>query len=68
MVCSFCGKRHDEVRRLVAGMSVDGSGKVFEDRLCCEGIATFMVIMAHEDREWFDKQVEEARAFRPDTV
>jgi hypothetical protein len=66
MDCSFCGRRHDEVRRLVAGTGVGRNGEVFELRLCCDCIGTFMAVVAREDREWFDKQVEEARAFNPD--
>jgi virulence-associated protein VapD len=67
LICSFCGKRHDEVRRLIAGTGVGRNGAIYEGRLCSECIGTFMLVMALEDREWFDKQVEEARTFKPET-
>jgi hypothetical protein len=66
LICSVCGKHRDDVRRLIVGTGVDHKGNSHEGRLCSECIATFMFIMALDDREWFDKQVEEARAFKPE--
>ena len=63
LICSACGKRQDEVRKLIVGVGVDHKGGKHECRLCNECIGTFMLVMATEDREWFDKQVDEVRAF-----
>jgi hypothetical protein len=65
--CSYCGKRHDEVRRLVVGHGVGPTNNIWSGALCSECIGTFMMVIAHEDREWFDEQVEELRAFKPET-
>lgn len=62
LICSVCGKHRDDARKLIIGTGVDHKGNSYEGRLCSECIATFMLVMALEDREWFDKQVEEARA------
>ena len=66
VTCSSCGKRHDEVRKLIVGHGCDTQGGSHEVSLCDECIGTFMTIMASEDREWFDRQVEQSRAFRRD--
>jgi len=63
LICSACGKPQDEVRKLIVGVGVDHKGGKHECRLCNDCIGTFMLVMATEDREWFDKQVEEVRAF-----
>jgi hypothetical protein len=52
--CSLCGKPHDEVRKIIVGHAVDAQGHSHKVSLCNECIATFMAIMASEDREWFD--------------
>jgi ATP-dependent protease Clp ATPase subunit len=62
LVCSLCGKRHDEVRKIIVGQAVDAQGRFHEVSLCDECIATFMTIMASEDREWFDRQVDASRS------
>jgi ATP-dependent protease Clp ATPase subunit len=62
--CSLCGKWHDEVRKIIVNHAVDAQGRSHEVSICDECIATFMTIMASEDREWFDRQVDESRAFR----
>jgi ClpX C4-type zinc finger len=68
--CSFCGERPDEVRRLVVGTGVGPKGNVWSGALCSECIGIFMMVIAHEDRECFDKLLKEARvdwAFKPET-
>jgi ClpX C4-type zinc finger len=66
IVCDFCGKRPDQVRRLVAGLTVDTSGKVARETLCTECLATFMTVVALEDREWFDQEVDQIRTLKRD--
>jgi ATP-dependent protease Clp ATPase subunit len=63
LTCGFCGKRADEVRKLIAGMDVDQRGGVHQGIICDECIALCMTIMAREDREWFDEQVDDCRRF-----
>jgi hypothetical protein len=65
--CSFCGERPNEARRLVVGTGVGSKGNVWSGALCSECIGTFMLVIAHEDRECFDELVEGARAFTPET-
>jgi len=67
LTCEACGKRHDEVRKLIIGSGTDIQGSHYQVRICSECVATFMTIMAHEDREWFDEQVERSRVFKPGT-
>jgi ATP-dependent protease Clp ATPase subunit len=64
LVCSLCGKRHDEVRKIIVSHAVDAQARHHEVSICDECIATFMTVMASEDREWFDRHVDESRAFR----
>jgi hypothetical protein len=53
--CSFCEKGTDKVKRLVAGN---------KGYICDECVSLCMLILAQQDRAWFDQQVEAARAFR----
>jgi hypothetical protein len=55
--CDHCGKRTGEVRRLFVGVRWDGKG---EGRICDECVFLCVVAMALEDREWVQKQLEEA--------
>jgi ATP-dependent protease Clp ATPase subunit len=61
LTCDFCGKRVDEVQKLIAGTNVGPRGRVHNGKICNECIALVMAIMAKEEREWFDKQVDECR-------
>ena len=62
--CDFCGKRDTEVRRIFVGSRWDGK----DHPLCDECLFVFIRIMIHEDREWFEKEIDEikARLGRPD--
>jgi hypothetical protein len=53
--CSFCEKGADKVKRLVAGN---------KGYICDECVSLCMLVLAQQDRAWFDQQVEAARAFR----
>lgn len=57
--CSFCEKGADKVKRLVAGN---------KGYICDECVSLCMLILAQQDRAWFDQQVEAARAFRPEDL
>jgi len=65
IACSFCGKRPGQVRRLFVGAGVDVTGNMYRGTLCSECLSTFMLVMAAEDRQWFDREVDEARKFTP---
>ena len=57
LTCDFCGKRDSEVRRMFEGNRWDGR----KHTLCNECLFICVTIMVHEDREWFDKEVEEIK-------
>ena len=52
--CDFCSKRDSEVRRIFAGSRWDGR----QHALCNECLFVCVTIMIHEDREWFEREVE----------
>jgi hypothetical protein len=52
--CDFCGKRDSEVRRMFAGSRWDGR----QHTLCNECLFVCVTIMIHEDRKWFEREVE----------
>ena len=58
LTCDFCGKRDSEVRRMFAGTNWDGR----QHALCNECLFLCITIMIHEDREWFEREVEEIKA------
>ena len=62
--CAFCGKHPNEVAKLIVSVNVDLEGTVKKRGICNECLATFMTVMAHENRELFDKAVERARSFK----
>jgi hypothetical protein len=55
--CDHCGKRPGEVLRLFVGVRWDGKG---EGRICNECVFLCVAVMAHEDRDWVEKELEEA--------
>ena len=63
-VCRFCGSVHDDARKVFCGTGVDGNGRIFESGICSVCIGLVMSLVAYDDRETFEKMVEEARAFR----
>jgi ATP-dependent protease Clp ATPase subunit len=56
--CDFCEVPRAKTLKLIVG--ADAS-------ICDECIALCMTLMAHENREWFEKRVEAAREFKPGT-
>ena len=66
LCCDFCGKSQGEVKRLIAGAGVSRQGRSGRANICDECISICMVVMAQTDREWFEKQVDQARDFKPD--
>ena len=56
--CDFCGKSAAEVRRMFWGTRWDGR----DHTLCNECLFVSVSIMIYEDREWFEKEVEEIKA------
>ena len=56
--CDFCGKADSEVRRMFAGARWDGR----EHTLCNECLFVCITVMIHEDREWFESEVEAIKA------
>ncbi|MGH6992954.1 MAG: ClpX C4-type zinc finger protein [Caulobacteraceae bacterium] len=58
--CGFCGKRSDEVKRLLMGQRIEAQGGVIEAAgICNECVGLMMQILASRDREWFEAQVKE---------
>jgi ATP-dependent protease Clp ATPase subunit len=58
LICDFCGKRDTEVRKMIAGTRPDGQ----EAKICNECLSLCMSIMMIEDREWFEKEVEDIKS------
>jgi hypothetical protein len=56
LTCDHCGKRPDEVKKPFAGTR-DGEGG---GKICDECVFLCLEIMAHEDRGWFQEQLEAA--------
>ena len=67
LICAFCRKRHDEVGKIFIDIRVDFEGNVFENSICTECIRGFVFTIAYENPEQFNKLIEEARAFKPET-
>ena len=57
LTCDFCGERDSQVGRMFEGNRWDGR----KHTLCNECLFICVTIMVHEDREWFDKEVEEIK-------
>jgi hypothetical protein len=57
LTCDFCGKRDSQVRRMFEGIRWDGR----RHTLCNECLIVCVNIMMHEDREWFEKELDEIR-------
>ncbi len=55
--CSFCAKTQEEVSKLIAGADAF---------ICDQCIGLCMTVMAQVSRQWFDKEVESARASKAD--
>jgi hypothetical protein len=66
--CGFCGKLSDEVRRFYKSISVDFDSRVFHGAICSDCVRIFMFTTAHEDREKFERLVDEVRAYKPPAV
>ena len=62
LVCDFCGNPSDKVGQFFIGQHVDPNCNIHTGHICSECIGLFMNVMAHDDREVFEKMVEEARA------
>ena len=62
--CDACGRRHDEVRRMITS---SGSRTIpwtpMELTLCNECILVYVSVLMHEpaDREWFERALEEIK-------
>jgi uncharacterized Zn finger protein len=57
LTCDSCGKRDSEVRRMFEAIRWGGRRHV----LCNECVFVSVTIMLLEDREWFEKEVEEIK-------
>ena len=62
--CDACGRRHDEVRRMIiasGSRTIPWTPKEFA--LCDECILTYVSVLMHEpaDREWFERALEEIK-------
>jgi hypothetical protein len=63
--CDHCGKRHNEVRKLFIGVRWDGKG---EGTICDGCVFLCVAAMARDDRDWVQKQVEEALSRAAQTI
>ena len=65
--CGFCGRGQGEARRFIKMRSVNPSARVFEGTICDDCVRAFILHMAHDYRDEFERLIEEARAFMPKT-
>jgi hypothetical protein len=61
ITCDVCGKTHTEVGKIIALVNWDGKKMT----LCSECILDCVTVMIHQDREWFERQIEEIKAHPP---
>jgi ATP-dependent protease Clp ATPase subunit len=65
--CNFCGKRSDEVKKLIVSPDMYVEMPSGEVGICDECIGMMMMILAGHDRDVFEEQVRRARCYNPDT-
>lgn len=65
--CRFCDKSQSQVAKLILASGIDIRGERRpEISICNECVALCMTVLAYENRDWFDKAVEDARDFIPE--
>jgi len=61
ITCNACGKDHAQVRKLILLVHWDRK----QIAICSDCVLDCATIMIHQDREWFERQIEEIKAHPP---
>jgi hypothetical protein len=63
--CVFCGQTLADINGSQIMIAVDRHGHKHTSALCGDCVLQFLLTMAHEKREEFERFVEEARSWKP---